>query len=35
MLNPELMRILKDLELIEALDFGIWGIIKIYSQDIF
>ncbi len=33
--NPELMRILKDLELVEALGFGIRGITKIYSRDIF
>ncbi len=33
--NPELMRILKDLELVEGLGFGIRGITKIYSQDIF
>jgi len=33
--NPELMRILKDLELVEALGFGIRGIMQIYSRDIF
>ena len=33
--NPELMRILKDLELVEGLGFGIRGITRIYSQDIF
>ena len=33
--NPEFMRILKDLELVESLGFGIRGITKIYSQDIF
>ena len=33
--NPELMRILKDLELVEGLGFGIRGITQIYSQDIF
>ncbi len=33
--NPELMRILKDLELVEGLGFGIRGITKIYNQDIF
>jgi predicted HTH transcriptional regulator len=33
--NPELMRILKDLELVEALGFGIRGITKIYSRDVF
>ncbi|GHT34066.1 hypothetical protein FACS189434_09590 [Bacteroidia bacterium] len=29
------MRILKDLELVEALGFGIRGITKIYNKDIF
>ena len=33
--NPELMRILKDLELVEGLGFGVRGITKIYRQDIF
>jgi predicted HTH transcriptional regulator len=33
--NPELMRILKDLELVEGLGFGIRGITRIYSRDIF
>ncbi|MCL2597995.1 MAG: winged helix-turn-helix transcriptional regulator [Paludibacter sp.] len=33
--NPELMRILKDLELVEALGFGIRGITKIYDRSIF
>jgi predicted HTH transcriptional regulator len=33
--NPELMRILKDLELVEALGFGIRGITKIYNRNIF
>jgi len=33
--NPELMRILKDVELVEALGFGIRGITKVYARDIF
>ena len=33
--NPELMRILKDWELVEGLGFGIRWITKIYYQDIF
>jgi predicted HTH transcriptional regulator len=33
--NPELMRILKDLELVEALGFGIRGITKLYDRSIF
>ena len=33
--NPELMRILKDLELVEALGFGIRGITKVYDRNIF
>jgi predicted HTH transcriptional regulator len=33
--NPELMRILKDVELVEALGFGIRGITKIYDKNIF
>ncbi|GHS87672.1 hypothetical protein FACS1894201_08960 [Bacteroidia bacterium] len=33
--NPELMRILKDLELVEALGFGIRGITKFYDTNIF
>jgi len=33
--NPELMRILKDLELVEGLGFGVREITRIYSQDIF
>jgi predicted HTH transcriptional regulator len=33
--NPELMRILKDLELVEALGFGIRGITKVYDKSIF
>jgi predicted HTH transcriptional regulator len=33
--NPELMRILKDLELVESLGFGIRGITKIYDKNIF
>jgi predicted HTH transcriptional regulator len=33
--NPELMRILKDLELVEALGFGIREISRIYDQNIF
>ena len=33
--NPELMRILKDIELVEALGFGIRGITKVYDKNIF
>ena len=33
--NSELMRILKDLELVEALGFGIRGITKVYDRNIF
>ena len=33
--NPELMRILKDLELVEALGFVIRGITKVYDRSIF
>ena len=33
--NFELMRILKDLELVEALGFGIRGITKVYDRNIF
>ena len=33
--NPELMRILKDVELVEALGFGIRGITKVYDRSIF
>ena len=33
--NPELMRILKDVELVEALGFGIRNITKVYDKNIF
>jgi len=33
--NPELMRILKDVELVEALGFGIRGILEVYHRNIF
>ncbi|MCL2167916.1 MAG: putative DNA binding domain-containing protein [Lentimicrobiaceae bacterium] len=33
--NSELMRILKDVELVEALGFGIRGILEIYDRNIF
>ena len=33
--NPELMRILKDVELVEALGFGIREITRIYDREIF
>jgi len=33
--NPELMRILKDVELVEALGFGIRGITEVYDRNIF
>jgi len=33
--NPELMRILKDLEMVEGLGFGMRGITKVYDPEIF
>ena len=33
--NPQLMRILKDLELVEALGYGVRDITRVYDRDIF